>query len=167
MFPLFDVPDTPYRDILKLDEDVEKWISTENELSFISKVYRELEKEHGKEHAQLFFLDGPGYKIAMEAWLPFIEGPAQFALYTAIMESNLRGSKCTVTDVTEDKATLVMGPMAHLEVLKRATFDPKLSYDEYRELYTSMLRDRAQHCSLAVAIDFRDTTCIFTVKTKH
>lgn len=77
-------------------------------------------KEHlGQEYADNFFLDGPGYKVAMDAWLPFIEGAAQFAFYFVIIESNFYGSRCEVIQADYDKAEVYCSKLAALEVLKR------------------------------------------------
>ena len=164
LFPLFDLPDTPYHDVLKLEDRIRGWVSAENELAFMSKVYKELENQSNRENAVKFFLDGAGYKIAMDAWLPFIEGPAQYILYTAVIETNLRGSMCTVTEISEDHAKLEMRPMAHLEVLKRAVFNPKLSYSEFEDLYSVVTQDRARHSNLDISLEFDDTNCTIIAK---
>jgi hypothetical protein len=164
LFPLFDPPNTPYHDVLKLEDKIRSSISAENELAFLSKVFKEREKQTGKEYAQQIFLDGAGYRIAMDSWLPFFEGPEQYIIYTAIMETNLRGSNCTVTEINEEQATLVMEPLAHLEVIQRAALNPKLSYNEYTDLYTVITQDRAKHCNLNISIDFNGNNCTITAK---
>lgn len=167
LIPLFEVPYTPYYDILRLEEEQRAWISAETEVSFMSRVYAELKEKGGKEYAQRFFWDGGGYRIAMDAWLPFIEGPAQFVTFTAIMEANLRGSKCTINETNDGKWVLEMRPMAHLEVLKRAILHPRFSYDEYKDLYTSVIKDRAKHCNITIEIEFNDTNCTLMVTPKQ
>ncbi len=166
LLPLYSIPETPCEEILRIDDDQRAWISSEMEVVQISRIYDELKKGMGKEYAQHFFRDCPGYKVAVDAWLPFIEGAAQFILYTAVLETNLRGSRCIVTEADEKKATLVMRPMAHLEVLRRASFIPKIPEDEYRELFISIMEDRAKHCNLSLEIDFKETECSIVVEAE-
>jgi hypothetical protein len=51
-----------------------------------------------------FFLDGPGYKVAMNAWLPFLEGAAQFAFYFVIMEHRAQHCGLDIEMCFEDTA---------------------------------------------------------------
>lgn len=166
LIPLHSIPNLPYDEILRLDDEQRAWICSEQEVHLISRVYKELKDAGGKEYAQGFFLDGAGFRVAMDAWLPFIEGAAQFALYTAIMETNLRGSKCTVTHADENRAELVMHPHAHLEVIRRATFRDKIGEEEYEELYALVMKDRAKHCQLDVSISFQDVNCTIAVTAR-
>jgi hypothetical protein len=165
MMPLYSIPDTPYQDILRLDDQLRSMISAELEIVQISNMYHVLNARDGKEAAQRFFLDGGGFRVEMDAWLPFIEGAAQFALYTAILETNLRGSTCTLPEASEERATLEMKPMAHLDRLRAAQFANKIPETEYKELCREIMADRARHCSLALEIRFEDTNATLTVGT--
>jgi len=166
LIPLHSVPPTPYDGILRLDDEQRALISSEQEVHFVSRVYKELKETGGKEYAQRFFLDGAEFKVAMDAWLPFIEGAAQFALYTAVMEANLWGSKCTVMHADENRAELVLHPHAHLDVIRRAFFRDKIGEEEYRELYSLVMKDRAKHCQLDLSISFEDVKCTIVVTTR-
>jgi len=164
--PLHSVPSMPYGQILKLDEGQRCWICSELEVRMISKIYKELKRIGGKEYAQRFFLDGAAFKVAMDAWMPLIEGPPQFALYTAVMEANLRGSKCTVLQADDRRAELVMHPLAHLDVIHKAIFRDKIDPEEYKELYSLVMRDRAKHCGLDINITFQDINCTIVVSAQ-
>jgi hypothetical protein len=166
LIPLHTIPNVPYDQILKLDDEQRAWMCSEQEIHIISRIYKELKEIGGKDYAQRFFMDGAGFKVAMDAWMPLIEGPPQFVLYTAIMESNLRGSKCTVMQADENRAELVMHPLAHLEVIRRAFFRDKIGQDEYKELYTLVMRDRAKHCELDISIGFQDINCTVVVTAR-
>jgi len=166
LIPLHSIPKTPHDEILRLDDEQRAWICSEQEVRFISRVYKELKETGGKGYAQRFFLDGAGFKIAMDAWLPFIEGAAQFALYTAVMETNLWGSKCTIMHADENRAELVLHPHAHLDVIRRAFFRDKIGEEEYKELYSLVMKERAKHCQLDLSISFDDVNCTIVVTTR-
>jgi hypothetical protein len=141
-------------------------MTAEMELNFKTWVYFYLKEHQDIDQAISFFLDGPGYKVAMDAWLPFLEGAAQFALYYAIMESNFYGSKCEVIQADLEDAEVYCSQLAALEVLKRGHAVPKFSYDEYTQLLTAIMEHRAQHCGLDVELIFDDTSCRLKVKKK-
>ena len=158
-FPLYSIPDLPYKEIYEIPVDKRKFMIAETELNFMTRVYFYLKKRLGQEHADNFFLDGPGYKVAMDAWLPFIEGAAQFAFYFVIIESNFYGSKCEVIQSDFDKAEVYCPQLAALEVLKRGHAVPKFRYEEYTNLLRTIMEHRAKHCGLDIEMSFEDTTC--------
>lgn len=158
-FPLYAIPALPYKDIYEIPEDKRKWMTAETELNFMTRVYFYLKEHMGQEQAVHFFLDGPGYKVAMDAWLPFIEGAAQFAFYFVILESNFYGSRCEVTRAGYEEAEIICDRLAALEVLKRGHASPKFSYEEYTDLFTAIMKNRAEHCGLDVTLQFEDTGC--------
>lgn len=158
-FPIYDIPRMPYDQIYELPPDTRTWTIAEIELAFESRVYYQLKNDHGEEFARNFFLDGPGFKISMDAWLPFIEGAAQFAIYYAILEANYYGSKCLVINASYDEAQVRFTPMTRFEVLKRAYFYPKFSWDEYQQLYRCIMEHRANACGLAIEMAVDETNC--------
>jgi hypothetical protein len=165
-FPLYSVPELPYKDIYEIPSHKRKFMTAEMELNFKTWVYFYLKENKGVDKAISFFLDGPGYKVAMDAWLPFLEGAAQFALYYVIMESNFYGSKCEVIGANYDEAEVYCSQLAALEVLKRGHAVPKFSYDEYTQLLTAIMEHRARHSGLDVALTFEDTSCRLKINRK-
>jgi hypothetical protein len=165
-FPLYSISELPYKDVYEIAADKRKFMTAEIELNFKTWVYFYLKEQQGLERAAHFFLDGPGYKVAMDAWLPFLEGAAQFAYYFVIMESNFYGSKCEVLQASYDEAEVFCSSLAALEVLKRGHAVPKFSYEEYTQLLTRILEHRAQHCSLGIDLSFADTSCRIKIKKK-
>jgi hypothetical protein len=158
-FPLYSIPDLPYKEIYEIPIEKRKFMTAETELNFMTRVYFYLKERLGQEHADNFFLDGPGYKVAMDAWLPFIEGAAQFAFYFVIIESNFYGSECRVIQADFDQAEVYCSQLAALEVLKRGYAVPKFRYEEYTTLLTAIMEHRAKHCGLDIEMSFEDTTC--------
>lgn len=158
-FPLYSIPDLPYKEIYEIPADKRKFIIAETELNFMTRVYFYLKDHLGPEHADNFFLDGPGYKVAVDAWLPFIEGAAQFAFYFVIIESNFYGSECEVIQADFNQAEVYCSQLAALEVLKRGHAVPKFRYEEYTNLLTIIMEHRAKHCGLDIEMSFEDTKC--------
>jgi hypothetical protein len=165
-FPLYSIPELPYTDIYAIPADKRRFMTAEMELNFKTWVYFYLKEHFGQEKAINFFLDGPGYRVAMDAWLPFLEGAAQFAIYFVIMESNFYGSKCEVHKADYDEAEVACSSLAALEVLKRGHAVPKFSYEEYIHLFTIIMKNRGTHCGLDVDISFEDTACRIQIKRK-
>jgi hypothetical protein len=165
-FPLYSITELPYKDVYEIPADKRRFMTGEIELNFKTRVYFYLKEHQGQEEAINFFMDGPGYKVAMDAWLPFLEGAAQFAFYFAIMESNFYGSKCEVIQASYDEAELFCSSLTALEVLKRGYAVPKFSYEEYTQLLTTIMEHRAKHCSLDIELSFEDTSCKIKVKRK-
>lgn len=158
-FPLYSIPNLPYKEVYEIPADKRKFMIAETELNFMTRIYFYLKDYLGRKHAVNFFLDGPGYKVAMDAWLPFIEGAAQFALYFVIIESSFYGSECEVIQADYDKAEVQCSRLAALEVLKRGHAVPKFTYEEYTRLLTAIMEHRAKHCGLEIDLSFEDTSC--------
>lgn len=158
-FPIYEIPKLPYDQIYELPAETRSWTKTEIEMAFESRVYYQLKQDHGEEFAQCFFLDGPGFRVGMDAWLPFIEGAAQFAIYYAILETNHYGSKCVITKASYDESEIQFTPLTKLEVLKRAYFFPKFSFEEYQKLYGLIMESRARASGLEIEIVYNETNC--------
>jgi len=165
-FSLYSIPELPYTDIYEIPAEKRRFMTAEIELNFKTWVHFYLKENLGQEKATNFFLDGPGYKVAMDAWLPFIEGAAQFAFYFVIMESNFYGSKCEVIRADYDEAEIHCSSLAALTVLKRGHAVPKFSYEEYTQLFTTIMKNRAQHCGLDIVMSFEDTACRIKIKRR-
>jgi hypothetical protein len=165
-FPLYSIPQLPYKDVYEIPAGKRRFMTAEIELNFKTWVYFYLKEQQGQKKAVNFFLDGPGYKVAMDAWLPFLEGAAQFAFYFAIMESNFYGSECEVIQADYDEAEVFCSRLTALEVLKRGHAVPKFSYDEYTQLLTTIMEHRAQHCGLDLELSFEDTSCRIKIKRR-
>lgn len=165
-FPLYSIPEIPYRDVYEIPEEKRRFMTAEIELNFQTRVYFYLKEQSGTDKAVGFFMDGPGYKVAMDAWLPFLEGAAQFAFFFTIMETNFYGSECEIIRATYDEAEIFCPSLAALEVLKRGYAVPKFSYEEYTQLLTSILKHRAKHCEMEIELSFEGTTCRIRIKRK-
>jgi hypothetical protein len=168
LFPLFDVPPAPASAALALPPDRVKWMMCEKDVAFMNEVFFKLKTALGPETAREFFVKrGEGFKVAMDAWLPFIEGAAQFALFYGILEENYYGSKYTVLSAGEDEAEMRFAPLQELEVMKIAYFTPKMTLDEYHALYRDIMIERARVCSLDLEVRFEGTDCTLIIKKRN
>lgn len=163
-FPIYEIPNLPYDQIYELPTETRSWTIAEIEIAFESRIYFQLKQDHGEEFARNFFLDGPGFRVGMDAWLPFIEGAAQFAIYYAILETNHYGSTCTITKASDDEAEIRFASLTKLEVLKRAYFYPKFTLDEYQKLYRLIMENRARACGLEIEIIIEEANCHIILK---
>ncbi len=166
-FPIYDVPATPAGSLLALPRDKVKWMICEAETALRNRTYLRLKELGGEKAARDFFLGGGGFRAAMDAWLPFLEGAAQFAVFYGVLEENYYGSKYTLTKATKDEAEIRFAPLRELEVMKIAYFTPKMSMEEYQKLYADILHARAGVCGLTVEVTFDGTACTLKVRERR
>ncbi|MFZ5519278.1 MAG: hypothetical protein ACOY90_21785 [Candidatus Zhuqueibacterota bacterium] len=164
LLPIFAVPEMPYREVYRIPEDQRGWMMAERDLAFQSLVFEKIKAIEGEQAAMDFFLDGPGYWTAMDAWLPFIEGAAQFALFFTIIENNYYGANYLITHATSDEAEIHCNPLVELSVLQRARFYPKFSFDQFKQLFEYRMRQRAEHCGLEITFYYADAMCRISLK---
>ncbi len=102
----------------------------------------------------------------MDAWLPFIEGAAQFALFFVILEKNYYGAHYRVVQANADSAEIHCQPLIELEVLQIAHFNPKLSREEFIALFQAIMAQRAEFCGLRANISFANQDCVIKLNKK-
>jgi len=164
LFPVFDVPALPASSVLELPLDKVRWMRAEYEMAFNNRVFYRLKEALGEEQARRFFEDGVGFRAAVDAWLPFLEGAAQFAVFYGILEENYYGSKYVITRATDDEAEIRFAPLQMLEVMRIAVFWPKMSLQDFQALYTAIMKSRASACGLEIQVAFNGTECTLTLK---
>lgn len=162
-FPLYSIPSMPYENIYNA-EGKRGWMKAEEDLAFKTKVYYKIKDELGEKAATDILLDGPGFRVAMDAWLPFIEGAAQFALFYVILEKNYYSANYIVIDADLEKAEIHCNPLIELDILKRAVSSPKFTMEEYKAIYTSIMKQRAKACGLDIEISFDEINCVIKLK---
>jgi hypothetical protein len=165
LFPVFDVPALPASSVYTVPPDRVKWMMCERDVAAENQLYDDLKSSLGQDKARACLTGGgAGFKAAMEAWLPFLEGAAQFALFTGILEENYYGSKYTLTRATNDEAEIRFAPLQRLEVMKIADFWPKLSGPDYEALYRDQTAERARVCGLEIEMTFAGTDCALAIR---
>lgn len=166
LFPLYAVPPTPYKDTYEIPHKKRGFMMAELSLHSRSSTYEIIKKLSNEKKAKKFFLDGPGYKVAMDAWLPFIEGAAQFALFFAIRENNFYGADYVVTEAGYDQAEVICRPLIELDVLRKAFHYPKFTVEQYKKLFKAVMEHRAKYCDCEVDIVFDDINCTIKIHRK-
>ena len=163
-FPLYEVPAAPASSVHQIPPATVKFMMAEMDTAFRNLVFFTLRDALGQERAMQFLAGSEGFRVAMDAWLPFIEGPAQFALFCGILEENYYGSKYVLAAASEDEAEIRFAPLQELEVMKIAVFYPKLSIEEYHKLYVAIMQDRARACGLSLQASFDGTSCTLRIR---
>lgn len=164
LLPIFSVPEMPYKDIYQIPEDNRGWMMAERDMAHRSRVFEKIKSLAGDQAAKDFFLDGPGYRAAMDAWLPFIEGAAQFALFFTIIEKNYYGANYLITIATTDEAEIHCNPLMELNVLQRCSFAPKFTQEQFKELFEYIMKQRAEYCGLKISFTYYDLMCVIRLK---
>ena len=165
LFPVHSIPDLPYKNTYKIPERQRGFMMAESEMARKSYTYETIKKLADEQTARDFFLDGPGYKAAMDAWLPFIEGAAQFALFFTITENNYYGTNYIITQADFDYAEVVCEPLIELDVLQRSYHQPKFTMEHYKEIFEAVMGQRAEVCGLNIEILYKGINC--TIKLRR
>ena len=165
LFPVFDVPALPASSVYTVPPDKVKWMMCERDIAADNQLYDYLKSTLGPDKARAYLTGGgPGFKAAMQAWLPFLEGAAQFAIFYAILEENYYGSKYTLTRASVDQAEIRFSPLQRLEVMRIANFWPKLSGPDYEALYRDQMTKTASLCGLDLEMTFAGSDCTLKIK---
>ncbi len=164
LLPIYSIPEMPYKDIYQIQKDKRGWMMAERDLAFQSRVYEKIRNLEGAQAAKDFFLDGPGYCAAMNAWLPFVEGAAQFALFFAIIQKNYYGANYLITDATMEQAEIHCNPLMELNMLQRSSFSPKFTQEQFKELFEHIMKQRAEYCGLEISFTYYGLMCVIRLK---
>ena len=114
--------------------------------------YLRLRKEKDKEEALTWFRNGEGYKLNIEAWMPYFTLRKSFVLFTAWVENRYWGQPVVVEELSDTHSVLVF--QNHLLFILydvAGHLRPRISLEEYRELFEDLWCDRAR----AVGWDIR------------
>ncbi|MCI0496089.1 hypothetical protein L0Z72_13875, partial [candidate division KSB1 bacterium] len=69
-----------------------------------------------------------------------------------------------ITKASYDEAEIQFTPLTKLEVLKRAYFYPKFTFEEYQKLYSPIMESRARACGLEIEVAYDETNCSIKLK---
>ncbi len=164
-FPVYKAPPLPASSVYEIPPERVKWMMCERDVAFDNELWTFLKSSLGEETARSFFVKRAlGFKAALDAWLPFIEGAAQFAVFYGIIEENYYGSKYVLTRASVDEAEIRFSPLQSLEVMKIAYFTPKMTLDEYQTLYRDIMKERGRVCGLDLEVAFAGTDCTLKLK---
>ena len=107
--------------------------------------YLRLKEEKGKEEALSWFRDGEGYKLNVEAWMPYLSLRKSFVAFAAWVENRYWGQE-VVTEALSEAHSAVLFKDHELLALYDVTghLRPRISLEEYKELFEDQWRDRAR-----------------------
>jgi len=164
-FPVYEVPRLPASSVYEIPPETVQWMMCERDVAFDNELWSFLKASLGEARARSFFVQrAVGFKTAMDAWLPFLEGAARFAVFYGIIEQNYYGSKYVLIRASVDEAEIRFSPLQSLEVMKIANFTPKMTIDEYQAFYGDIMRERARVCGLDLEVAFAGTDCTLKLK---
>ena len=125
--------------------------------------YLRLKEEKGKEEALTWFRNGQGYKLNVEAWMPYFTLRKSFVVFAAWVENRYWGQKMVIEALSDARSVLVFKDHEMLRLYDVAGhLRPKISLEEYKELFEDQWRDRARWAGWDVqfAYDGYDTRMI-------
>jgi hypothetical protein len=107
-------------------------------------LYLRLRDEKGKTEALTWFRDGEGHKLNIEAWMPYFGLRKSFVLFNAWIENRYWGQSMVVEELTDTHAMLLFKDHELLILYDVAGhLRPRISLEEYKELFEDQWRDRA------------------------
>jgi hypothetical protein len=159
-FPVSEFPDLP--------EDKKAWMREEIMISEHVRLFNMLTREKGKDFALDWFKrgvgNGPGYFLAAKAWVPFVPPPKAFILYVCWEQANLIGNEVTLQKLDENEAVVKMIPL-NFQVFRHAThLKRQVAFQDYRKIYETIWKHRAQSAGWDLLVDIRGVECIFRFK---
>ena len=156
-FPASTFPDIP--------EPQKAWIREEKYWSQIVYLHRVLGKEKGNNYVLDLLKDGQGYFLEARTWVPFVEPRRAFVLYLCWEQSGLRGNPVTLEQLSDSLARVSTRPIFFQLYKRTAHLKGQIPFDEYRQFFETIWRDRAKSAGWLLTIDYpNDMECLFTFR---
>jgi hypothetical protein len=142
-------------------EETKAWMREETYWStFIGGVYAPLVKEKGADYVFNLLKDGPGYFVAAKTWVPFVPPRRAFILWLCWDQSRLRGHAVSLEKLDADEAIVKLKPL-YFQIYKSAShLKTIISLPEYRRLFETIWKDRAQAAGWKVSFAYEDPYCL-------
>ncbi len=151
--PVSDFPDVP--------EQTKNWMRNERFVSNQIWLYNQISREKGREQALWWFLDGPGYAVNAQTWVPFVEPARAFILFFCWDQAKLWGDAVVLEKLADDEAVVRIHSHV-LEMYERtAHLKTWLPEEEYRGFWEAIWRNRAEASGWGVEITYEDTVAVF------
>lgn len=148
--PIKEMPQLPFSDFPAYP-DFENRMRMEYVVTKKVLFYLRLEAEKGKEEALTWFRDGDGYKLNIEAWMPYFSLRKSFVLFTAWVENRYWGQKMVIEELSDTHSVLAFVDHEWLILYDVAGhLRPRISLEEYKELFEDQWRDRARWAGWSV-----------------
>ena len=160
--PIKEIPPLPFSDIPPYPQ-FEPRMRMEAVVTEKVYLYLRLKAEKGREEALTWFRNGEGYKLNIEAWMPYFTLRKSFVLFTAWVENRYWGQQVVIEELSDEHSVLVFKD--HLLLVLYDVVGhlrPRISMEEYKELFEDQWRDRAHVVGWDIQFlyDHYDTTVV-------
>ena len=119
------------------------------------RVFNLISRLKDREAALGFFLDGPGYFLGAKTWVPFVPPRRALILYLCWEQANLRGSGVILEKLSDEEAVVRLDPLPY-RIFRAAThLREQIDFRDFRELYESIWRSRAEAAGWDLEISLR------------
>jgi hypothetical protein len=146
------LPTSQFPDV---SEAQKSWAREEIYWSFIViNFYLPIAHEKGKQYALDLLKDGGGYFVGARTWVPFSAPHKAFILYLCWEQANLRGNQVTLVKLEDNEAVVHLN--THFFALYQITahLKPKISLEDYKQIFETIWRDRAINAGWNVEIQY-------------
>ena len=153
--PIKEIPSLPFSDFPPYHPDFENRMRMEAVITEKVFFYLRLKEEKGKEVALSWFRHGEGYKLNIEAWMPYFSLRKAFVLFSGWIENRYWGQKMVIEALSDEYAILVFKDHELLHLYEVAGhLRPQISLEEYKELFEDQWRDRARCVGWQVRFEY-------------
>jgi len=128
-------------------------------------LYNTLSEEKGKDYALSIFLDGAGYYLAAQVWVPFYPPWRAFILYLCWEQANLRHNKVTLEKLEDNQAIVKFDGLHYFALYVRtAHLKRQISLENYIKIFETIWHDRAKNAgwNLKIEGEGKQVTFYFT-----
>ena len=104
--------------------------------------------------------DGRGYSVAAQSWVPFLPAHRAFILYLCwdlaqLHGMNTRGESVTLESLDDQVAVVRLRDPPFFRLYQVAShIRPQISYADYREIFETIWKDRAQAAGWTLTMDY-------------
>ena len=153
--PLSEFPCHPFENRMRVEDVVTRRVY----------LYLKLRDRLGKDEALNWFRDGDGFRLNVEAWMPYFRLRKAFVLFAAWRENRYWGQRMVVEALSDERARLVFKDHEEMMIYEIAThLRPRISRDEYREVFEDPWQDRARAVGWNLTVDYEGNDSVFTLE---
>ena len=104
--------------------------------------------------------------MAARTWVPFVPVSRAFVLYLCWEQANLRGSGVTLRRLDDHEAVVTLEPHYLKFYAQTEQMREQISAEDYRRLFETIWRDRAEKGGWELQINYKGTACVFHLTRK-
>jgi len=128
-------------------------------------LYNTIKKDKGEAHALGIFLDGAGYFLTAQVWVPFFPPHRAFILYLCWEQANMQHNPVTLMKLEDNEAIVSFNRMIYFEIYsKSGHMKQQISLEDYIEIFEAIWQDRAKNAgwNLEITGEGKQITFHFT-----